>query len=38
MGSLADLIHIPVMSIDSLGVGILQSFRNLIDYTTLALS
>ncbi len=38
MGSLAALIQIPVMSIDAIGVGILQSFRNLVDYTTLALS
>lgn len=38
MGSLADLVRIPVMSIDALGVGILQSFRNLVDYTTRAFS
>jgi len=38
MGSLVDLVKIPVMSIDALGFGIVQSFRNLIDYTTLALS
>lgn len=38
MSSLADLIKIPVMSLDALGVGVLQSLRNLIDYAGLALS
>ncbi|MDH6676138.1 hypothetical protein M2284_000326 [Rhodococcus sp. LBL1] len=38
MGSLAAVIQIPVMTIDALGVGILQSFRNLVDYTTRAFS
>lgn len=38
MSSLENLIKIPVMSIDAIGVGLLQSFRNLIDYAGLALS
>ncbi|ERN46664.1 hypothetical protein Br6_01373 [Rhodococcus sp. Br-6] len=38
MSSLADLIKIPVMSVDALGVGLLNSFRNLIDYAGLVLS
>lgn len=38
MSSLADLIKIPVMSVDALGVGLLTSFRNLIDYAGLVLS
>ncbi|WP_302660013.1 hypothetical protein [Rhodococcus sp. SGAir0479] len=32
MGSLLDIIRIPVMSFDALGAGILESFRNLIDF------
>lgn len=38
MGSLVDIIHVPVMSIDALGAGILNSFRNLIDFGSAALS
>lgn len=38
MGSLLDIIRIPVMSVDALGTGILNSFRNLIDFGSLALS
>lgn len=38
MGSLGDIIQIPVMSIDALGTGILNSFRNLVDFGSAALS
>ncbi|CBH50046.1 hypothetical protein [Prescottella equi] len=37
MGSLVDIIRIPVMSIDALGAGFLNSFRNLIDFGSAAL-
>ncbi|PTR23471.1 hypothetical protein C8K36_10952 [Rhodococcus sp. OK519] len=38
MGSLVSIIQVPVMSIDALGTGILNSFRNLIDFGSIALS
>lgn len=38
MGSLVDIIKVPVMSIDALGTGFINSFRNVLDYVGNAFS